>query len=434
MIEAGREYLGELESSFLRFGDVPREVVLKQDMLRLDLQFGEGALAAGKGTVLKSYRLFSHDMVTMEEMSRQESARVPEDLTVKGGPYGLRATAVQVRVSPVSPYLVDLREGQLALVVDGEAIAQVEYPQAPPWYGRSFEDGARYSEVVALTMAGTKPFITAFRNCQFGKGQQCLFCDINSHARQMKRQGRYTVPTPYKKVEQVSQVMEAIFKEQTAPGMRPHSYTISGGAIAGRLADEREDDFYLRYVRAIKERIGSRWSCRLETVAKDAENLKRFRNAGVDIHEPNMEVWDERLFKVLCPGKDRHVGRAAYLHSMAEAVDIFGEGNVTTNLVSGAEMSQPHGFQEVAPAVRSTTEGFDYLMDHGVIPRLTSWCVEPGSPLGHNPPPPLEYFVRIAQSWYEIWRKYDLPPPAGLGPMGPGRALTSNSAFMDVGY
>lgn len=434
MIETRRGYLGELESSFPRFGDVPREVVVKQDMLRLGLRFSDGALEAGRGAVLKSYRLFSYDMVTMEQMRRQESARVPEDLWVQGGRYGLRATAVQVRFSPLSPYLVDVREGRLALVVDEEPIAQVEYPPAPPWYGQTFEDGTRYSEVVALTMAGTKPFITAFRNCQFGEEQQCLFCDINSNARQMKRQGRYTVPTSYKKVEQVAQVMETIFKEQTAPGMRPHTYTITGGAITGRLAGEKEDDFYLRYVRAIKERIGSRWSCRLETVAKDVENLKRFRQEGVDIHEPNMEVWDERLFKALCPGKERHVGREAYLRRMAEAVDIFGEGNVTTNLVSGVEMSQPYGFQEVDAAVRSTAQGFDYLMDHGVIPRLTSWCVEPGTALGPNQPPPLEYFVRIAQSWYETWRKYDLPPPAGLGPMGPGRALTSNSAFMDVGY
>lgn len=434
MIEAGKAYLAELESAFVRFGDVPKEVVVKQDMLRLGLRFSDGALEAGKGAVLKSYRLFSHDMVTMEQMDRQESTRVPEDLTVKGGPYGLRTTAVQVRLSPRSPYLLDVPEGKLALVVEGKVIAEVEYPQAPAWYGRTFEDGTRYSEVVALTMAGTKPFITAFRNCQLAGGQQCLFCDINSHARQMKQQGRYTVPTPYKKVDQVAQVMETVYREQTTPATRPHSYTISGGAITGRLAGEEEDDFYLRYVRAIKERIGSRWPCRLETVAKDVEGLKKFRQEGVDIHEPNMEVWDERLFKVLCPGKDRHVGRDAYLRRMAEAVDVFGEGNVTTNLVSGVEMGQPHGFQEVAAAVRSTALGFDYLMDHGIIPRLTSWCVEPGSALGHSQPPPLEYFVRIAQSWYETWRKYDLPPPAGLGPMGPGRALTSNSAFMDVGY
>lgn len=433
MIEAGKGYLGELDSAFHQLGDVPREVVVKQDMLRLGLRFSEGALEAGKGAVLKSYRLFSLDMVAMEQMVHRESARVPEDLTVQGGPYGLRSTAVQVRLSPLSPYLVDVRDGQLALVVDGEAIGQVEYPQAPPWYGRTFEDGTRYSEVVALTMAGTKPFITAFRNCQFGK-RQCLFCDINSHARQMKRQGRYTVAAPYKKVEQVAQVMETIYNASNSPEMRPHSYTITGGAITGLLAGEKEDDFYLRYVRAIKERIGSRWSCRLETVAKDVEGLKKFRQEGVDIHEPNMEVWDERLFQALCPGKDRHVGREAYLRRMAEAVDIFGEGNVTTNLVSGVEMSQPHGFQEVAAAVRSTAQGFDYLMDHGIIPRLTTWCVEPGSALGRSQPPPLEYFVRIAQSWYETWRKYDLPPPAGLGPMGPGRALTSNSAFMDVGY
>ena len=104
-------------------------------------------------------------------------------------------------------------------------------------------------------------------------------------------------------------------------------------------------------------------------------------------------------------------------------IHVFSVGNITSNFVVGVEMCQPYGFTDVGEAVRHTLKGWDYLMAHGVIPRMTTWHIEAESALHDNQIPPLDYFVQIDTGWYELWRKHKLPPPAGWGPMGTGQGL-----------
>jgi hypothetical protein len=55
--------------------------------------------------------------------------------------------------------------------------------------------------------------------------------------------------------------------------------------------------------------------------------------------------------------------------------------------------------------------------------------------LGTQAGPPLEYFCELLTSWKNIFEKYNLPTPPGYGEPGPGKAVFSVSAFMDViGY
>ncbi|MCB1305938.1 MAG: radical SAM protein, partial [Leptospiraceae bacterium] len=72
---------------------------------------------------------------------------------------------------------------------------------------------------------------------------------------------------------------------------------------------------------------------------------------------------------------------------------------------------------------------------HGVVPRFTTWCPEPYTTLGSQPGPPLRYFLELLTSWKRIFEKHKLPVPPGYGEPGPGKAVFSVSAFMDViGY
>ena len=153
--------------------------------------------------------------------------------------------------------------------------------------------------------------------------------------------------------------------------------------------------------------------------------------AGVDIHICNFEVWDKRLFKIICPGKERFVGRDEWFRRLVESVEVFGEGNVHPGFVAGVEMAQPWGFKTIDEAVASTTEGFEFLMSHGVVPRPITWCIEPLSALGGHPMIPLEYYIRIAKAWYETRKKYGVPVH-GHGPMETGRGRYPNNAYCDM--
>lgn len=427
-----RRTTDEIEGYFGRYPDVPREVILKEDVLTQGLSFTDAALAIGQSFRVKSYRLFSYDRVRMEELARQESVKVPEELFVKGGQYQLRRTSIQTRISPSSPYVVDASDGQLSLSLGGQKVAELEYPPAPKYYSKSFEDGTLYREVAPLT-GNHILFVTVFRNCQlWGVKEECQFCDINVNARQMKQSRQFSLNAPTKKVEQVVEALATAFSEETDAEYRPLSYLMTGGAVSGKLGGMEGEEFYLRYVRAAKERLGNRWPCSLQTTAQDKKTLERYREAGVDCHQANIEVWDKRLFKIICPGKDRQVGRDEWIKRVVDSVDVFGEGNVCPNLVAGVEMSQPHGFKTVDEAVESTSEGLEFLMSHGVVPRLNHWCVEPGSTLGGSDPAPLDYYIRIMQAYRETWQKYNLPPGRGMGPVGIGRSFVSHGSYMDI--
>ena len=104
------------------------------------------------------------------------------------------------------------------------------------------------------------------------------------------------------------------------------------------------------------------------------------------------------------------------------------------NFVAGVELARPFGFESIDEAIASTVEGLDYFMSHGVTPRFTTWCPEPTTPLGRENPDgaPLEYHVRLLETYREALDAHGLEPPPGYGPPGPGNALFSVSSFMDT--
>ncbi|MDP6561231.1 MAG: hypothetical protein QF619_14120, partial [Candidatus Binatia bacterium] len=151
--------LGRLESTFAKYSDVPREVILKQDLLRVGHWFTDAALEAASQSLVKSYRLFSYDLMPMTEMKRKEHRKIPEWFTIRGGDYGLRPVTVQTTLDSKSPYVIDVVEGQLRLLLEGREICQVSFPKRLKYYERKFEDGTAYHEIIAYGY-----FITVFRN------------------------------------------------------------------------------------------------------------------------------------------------------------------------------------------------------------------------------------------------------------------------------
>src|SRR3989304_2419077 len=154
-----------LEAFYKKYPDVPKETILKQHMLSLGHWFSDAALDASAGALVKSYRLFSYDLVPMSEFKRGEHRRVPEHFVLLNGPYDLRPVAIQTSLSPYSPYLIDVVDGRLVLTVDGQVAAHVRIPKTPDYYFKSLPDGTPYHEIVAfgsvITIFSTLPYLGA---------------------------------------------------------------------------------------------------------------------------------------------------------------------------------------------------------------------------------------------------------------------------------
>ena len=111
-----------------RFPELPREAVVKEDLLRAGIAFDESALTDNlDGDVKpKSYFIFSLDQKPLAQLGAAALRRPPEEIALSGGQYGLRRTIVSVRVNPDSPYRIAREEdGGLRLSLEGRDVAAV---------------------------------------------------------------------------------------------------------------------------------------------------------------------------------------------------------------------------------------------------------------------------------------------------------------------
>jgi hypothetical protein len=427
------ERISLLESLIERFPGVPREAVLKEDLLRTGIAFTDAALSDNLAGVVKpkSYFIFSFDQQPLAKLGEAAERRPPEEIALTGGPYGLRRTIVSVRVNPGSPYRVGRDEdGELRLAVEGGPLADVTLPPMPEYYRHTLANGKTVMETAPTIQWGYLIYLTVLRLCQyFGAKEECQFCDINHNWRQHKQAGR-----PYTGIKPVEDVLEALalIDRYDTEGVS-EAYTLTGGSVTSRVDGLEEADFYGRYAQAIEERFPGRWIGKIVAQALPKADARRFRDYGLQIYHPNYEVWDERLFSLICPGKERYVGRSEWHRRILDAAEVFGPRYVIPNFVAGVEMARPFGFQTVDEAIASTVEGLDFFMSRGITPRFTNWCPEPATPLGRDNPEgaPLEYHIRLLEAYRATLEKHGLEPPPGYGPAGPGNAVFSVSSFMD---
>ncbi len=412
--------------------ELPLEALVKEDLLRLGIAFENAALQRAQGAKPKSYFIFSFDRVELDAMEQSEGARVPEEIALSGGAWSFRRTIVSVRINPRSPYRVVAGAGDgdgLELRLAGEPLARVAFPDRPAYYDHTLAGGRPLTEVAPTIEWGYLIYLTVYRRCQyFGRDEECRFCDINENYRQQRAAGR-----PYVTVKNVDDVLEALRVIAETDDVA-RAYTLTGGAVTDQLRGTREAEFYGRYVRAIEQEFPRRWISKMVTQALPLDDVRAYHDAGVQIYHPNYEVWDQALFEALCPGKARTIGYQTWMRRIEEAATVFGASHVIPNFVAGVELAQPHGFAGVQEALASTGEGLDHFMSQGIVPRFTTWCVEPLSELGatNAGPAPLEYHAGLLQLWRDTHARYRLPVPPGYGDPGVGRAVFSVSAFMDV--
>jgi hypothetical protein len=416
-----------------RFAHIPPEAVLKEDLLRTGIDFDTSALSDNlEGEIKpKSYFIFSFDQKPLTQLGEAALRRPPEEIALTGGPYDLRRTIVSVRVNPDSPYRIALDETGLKLSLDGRVIADVGLPPMPEYYRHELENGKTVMETAPTIQWGYLIYLTVLRLCQyFGAKEECQFCDINHNWRQHKKEGR-----PYTGVKPVDDVLEALaIIDRYDADKVSKAYTLTGGSVTSKVDGLAEADFYGRYAQAIEERFPGRWIGKVVAQALPREDVQRYKDYGISIYHPNYEVWDERLFSIICPGKERYVGRSEWHRRILDAAEVFGPRHVIPNFVAGVEMAKPFGFQSVDEAIASTVEGLDFFMSHGITPRFTTWCPEPTTPLGRDNPngAPLEYHIRLLEAYRETLESHGLKPPPGYGIAGAGNAVFSVSSFMDV--
>ncbi|MBW0434270.1 radical SAM protein [Leptospira yasudae] len=420
-----------LEEMERKYKSIPMEAIVKQDILRQGIHFLKEAFEVSGQYKTKDYFIFSFDHIPLSELGEGADVKAPEEIKVSGGHFNLLPTVISTRNNPNSPYKVKKSpDGKPSLYLGETFLGNVEFPPLPAWYRHKTKNGKIPGEIAPVIEWGYLIYLTVFRNCQyFGKEEECAYCDINHNYRQQKNAGR-----PYTGVKDIEDILEVLSWIDAEDPMAK-VYTITGGSVITSLKKKNEIDFYLEYAQAIESKFPGRWMGKIVSQAWEIEDCQKFKDAGIQVYHPNYEVWDKNLFQKICPGKEAYIGRDNWIRRVVDSAEVFGPSYVIPNFVGGVELSKPYGFATVAEAIASTGEGLDFFMSKGIMPRFTAWCPEPYTTLGTQAGPPLEYFCELLTVWKATFEKYNLPVPPGYGEPGPGKAVFSVSAFMDViGY
>ncbi|MFC2007959.1 radical SAM protein [Chloroflexota bacterium] len=384
----------DLFEAFKAFPEVAKPIIVKSDVIRLGLKFSERArkkFSELNDVTYKGYQFFSYDR---DEVSTYGS-KLPVCLYLEDGtPDG---TVIQVRPHQKAPYMVDLEDGIFTLYWNKESLGTVKYDKKPQYYERSI-NGIHMPAICHAQCDFL--FVAANKHCDlFSIDKPCMFCDITPFSHTQKKSGQDMILR--KNAELTGEVLKVALNER-----RFRHILISGGMFLRSYQRLSQVEWYAQFLETIRKKIGCWRITSLQVAALEDEDWKRLHETGVPFIQPNIEVWDKRLFEIICQGKDAVVGYDEWIKRVIRAVDFWGPGNVNPNFVCGVEMAKPFGFKDVDEAIESTASGYDYLMRNGVLPRQGNfWCVEPDSKLGGAEPPPLEYYIKLGKRYLEIREK-----------------------------
>ncbi|HEY0257414.1 MAG TPA: radical SAM protein [Candidatus Methylacidiphilales bacterium] len=281
-----------------------------------------------------------------------------------------------------SPYAIRLDGDSYILTDHGVDQFEIRFLRRPLYYRFKTSDGKPASRSVSYYRE--KVLFVAYSNeCSLqDKGQDCLFCNINATKKM------------YGESEGIEWKYPKYIGEATAVAYKNGAkhITISGGFIPER----RELEYYIDAAEAIQNATGLEDFNGTATIGAppDLTVLDKYKEAGYRTVAMNIEVWNEDLFKYICPGKQQHCGgHKHWLKAYQHAVKLFGHGRVRSQIVSGLETKE------------STLEGIRTLADLGVICLASSFLPMLGSALeGHRTPHP-EWHFDLSTKAVEIFRK-----------------------------
>jgi hypothetical protein len=393
----GAERIQELSE---KFPQVPRSIILKNDVLREGTRYTDDLREAG------SYAC-PHFLVWNPEHAWNPSVGGKENSEVIAIPWKFDfadRTPVVVRYDPASPYKICRGEDRrYFLYRDGEPIEEVFFEESPRWIWENNSDGTMMGSIF---MSWTREAVLgcALRYCEYSKtGDQCVYCCLNANLKEFKDMGfKYDLGV---KPEAAAETYRAACAEVGT--IRNVAFT--GGSLQDtRKEIERYRSLYSALSK-VREELGQKThfgAC--VTAPPDRAALQGLRDAGLNSIAPNMDCWEEKLWPTIVPGKHKFVGRQFWIDAILMSLEVFDEGHVGTVFVSGPEMVAPGGFKSLEEGVESWARCFDWCLSHRIYPSHVVWQTEVGSPWADKEPPPTEYFLAVDQERHKLMVKYDL--------------------------
>ena len=299
-------------------------------------------------------------------------------------------------------------DGGYHLFCGGESFGEVRFTRRPSYTYKTPSDG----ESCAALLLQRGPFclmVNPLELCAYyKKGEACKHCVLAGAMNFAVEEKIVTaVPDPETIAEAVALVKEDIQLKDPK---------ICGGALYDL---KREAKHYKRCLEAMVERNGAPEEIQIFSQAFDEEDQRDLKSLGATNVLFNLEVWSEHLWPELLPGKHKAIGRDEWTRRLTAAVEIFGRGHVGCGFVGGFECAPRPGFLSRDEAFKSYIEGFELLIERGVVPWFTVWTAMPiVGDFEVDDPPPTDFYLRLGQGLHELMDKHGMYADLGFPRMG----------------
>jgi hypothetical protein len=296
--------------------------------------------------------------------------KVPDDFFLEDG------SVVQFRLNYRSPYIVRQLEDKLALFRNDEEICNVRWINRPLYYNKK---SSRGNDMIRIgQVGGADNLFFCYQNycSHFAKNQQCAFCNLVSTSKV------YDSVIRKKDFDEIGEVAREAWSE----GVVRH-VNITGGCFN----NQTEVTVITKLLSSIRSKTGfDRVPGVLLPSPAKGDAIRQYYDAGITSLGYSMEIWDEKFYQAICPGKAASTSHSEFVESIGKAVKIFGEGNVYAMFVMGLETKET--FLEGVRAISG--------LGANVTPYV--WAANPGSKLsGHRAPFP-EWFEETTLEAAEI--------------------------------
>jgi len=287
-------------------------------------------------------------------------------------PYLLRqadGTMVRIRGDGDAPWWVDgSHEAGYALHRDGGPVGlPVEFEPLPGWMHGQTSDGFPMARA-GLSLHGDMAVVNVAPGCDYflekddGVSMRCTFCAYGAPDERTRHLGQAAGEPglPEQTYRRLQETLETAMAEDEIR----HVYLVSGSLTDWHAEGRR----FLEVARKVQEVVRHTipvacGSGALPDSAQDALHDEKL----VDAVCFNLEVWPERLFAKVCPGKNRYVGFDRWVAALEHAVSRWGKGRVYSAMVAGVELEPEYGLDwEQAAAL--ALEGAAALTSRGILP------------------------------------------------------------------
>lgn len=333
---------------------------------------------------------------------------VPDELIISEGK---DRSVVKTYFKKQSPFLFAIRNGDFVILdKKTKKIFPVSISPVPLYnYAKKKNKGVPLDEFVSV-VGLDKVSIIPYDGCEnWLHGEQCKFCGANPN-----RMGFMGIKPNILEIKSkyngdikkwwsncrdyMRDNTRRSFQELMKDGVKPHFHF---SIISGNLSDlDYEWDMCFDLLDSIKDLVDfSKVDSYFNLMPpKNLKNINKAKRYGFKYMCFNLECFDRKIFKTVCPGKEKVYGYKRIIDALEYSVSVFGKGRVRTNFVLGAE------------PLDGLLKGAKKLAKVGIISDYTVFFPRPGSVWSGreilSPQKVLDFTAKITK----VYKEYGFKP------------------------